>query len=435
MTAPRNRDIDIRWDFRSLPQFAQGNARHAIGIARTGGANCVTASLVRILGRGLHCIADIVDVNSSAIDNEVASLLDGKKSTKDLSVETWSLHRLQVAELLSDLVRPIVNRANRNGNNPLVIGVQPIGVWIDHPISARRHFETLCNGTQLAESTDVNVVDDLPLRDLACGGRGGPTHAWADWVLLADRSGIPGSRNHGVVRFGPTVRLCVIPSRSTRDACDHFVALDVCPGRDLIMAIAELCNVQPKLLMSTEYCVQGTSDLTLLNAWRENIPASRSWEPLPFADVDVYRITKDALVGRSVDPRSLAFTLVRFISERIKVAVRSEKLSTLPVSRLILADDLEANRLFLTEIGRQIPDVETCHMAESFPQDCLDSAGAALMAIARIDQVVTNSFRLTKTTIPRILGNIIPGNPKNWERLVRETVQQMPDSMKLKEAI
>lgn len=435
MTVPRNRDIDIRWDFQSLPQFAHGNARHAIGIARSEGANRIHAVLVRVLGRGAHCVADIVDVNSSSIDTEIVELLDSDAATRNKSLENWSLLRLQIAELCSDLVRPIINRANRSHNNPLVIGLYPIGIWIDHPISARRHFESICNGTQLAELTDLNIVDDLPLRDLACGGRGGPANVWADWVLLADRSGIPGSRNHGVVRYGPTIRLSVIPSRSTTDACDQFMAVDVCPGLRLADAIATICNVSPKLLMSAEFSVQGTSDLTLLKAWHDKIPDSRPWEPSPFSDVDVFQITNDALAGRRVDSSSLAFTLVRFIAERMKAAVRSEALNATPISRLILAGGMEANRLFITEIGRQIPDIAVGQTVDSIPPGCLDSAGAALMAIARIDQVVTNSFRLTRTTTPRILGSIIPGNPKNWERLLGEAIQQMPESMKLKEAI
>ena len=94
----------------------------------------------------------------------------------------------------------------------------------------------------LAKLTGLTVVDDLPARDLAHGGRGGPCEAVGAWLLLSDRGIMPGRVIRALVDLNQTTRLFLLPPRQPVQLPPQLVCYELGPGLSLldgIMATAD----------------------------------------------------------------------------------------------------------------------------------------------------------------------------------------------------
>jgi anhydro-N-acetylmuramic acid kinase len=423
--------IDISWDFDCLPRFGHGKPRYAIGIARSESENIIRASLVRVFGTATNLVCDAVGTGSAALNTDMANVLHPSTNLEHVAASQILRTKLEIAELCAELVRSLRRTVRAERGDILAIGIDGIGVW-HSDLMGQSRYEVLCHSSLLAEMTGLTVIDDFPSRDLAHGGRGGPISAVADWILLGDRSGMPGQRNQGLLRLGPTFRLLVFPSRSVRQFPPPMFAMDVCPGLDLIHAICRALRVSTPMLTKPTFAVAGRPRQAILQEWLATTSGSGKWSPRSMFDpasLDALSLERN---GNNPSADDLFATAIRFFSHKVADAIKNDLARSMPIGDLLLSGPMQSCGLLIHELSSRLGGTRVMPIDYQFHSNLLDSTSAGVLAILFLDQVVSNSTCLTGTRTPRVLGRINCGAPTNWSEVASHLGQFARQPMPLR---
>lgn len=428
----RSDGLNVLWNHSSLPQFARSYPRLAIGISYTPGSRSIETTLVRALGRGVHLVCDILKWESFQLPDDLCKILS-HSSPGELCLSRMAQAKADLAEFCASAIRPFIAYSKRHHDDALVIGLHQLGVWIDDRISGSM-YEPVCSNSILAETTGITVVDDFPARDLAHGGLGGPTNLLSDWILVGDRSGIPGIRNRGVLRLEEVFRLNLIPNRDNHQVPSNYVSATINPGMNLIRAIYNTFRTSFPTSFAKDYSAQGKIIRPLLEAWQQIPTAVEPWAHDFKLDPRYIQALNQQLEAAESPLQDVYSSAVRYLGLNLCQRLSECIPDSMPISEIILTGTLQKDGAFLSLLKAELPFAVTPSQHVNGLLE-IDSAAAAIMAIARIDQLIGNAYRSSKVKVPRCLGRVTPGNPKNWERVTLELYNQLTSILKLKEAV
>jgi anhydro-N-acetylmuramic acid kinase len=375
------------------------------------------------------------------------------------------------AEAAADVALSLANRLATDQGSVTAIGLQGFGQWREDLVDGRS-FTPHCDTARLSRLTGLTVVDDFPGRDLAHEGRGGPCEAVGFWLLLADRGTIPGRRIRALLDLDDMVRLVLLPPRQTGQLPPHLLAYDVAPGTRLLTTLTNrLLDDRAASDLQGKMAVQGRVLDPLLQKWLETLPPQPvSWRPdgdpleplcqvldehlLNLAAPKVCEIPRSAAtrrtpadgVGRwTAQPsigdhagslQDILCTAVHLIARRVTQLVKDHLPRSQPVGQLVLSGPLRGNGLFVSEIRRQLPEIELSSLdAWGIPSPARWAAATGLLAQLMIDQIPANGPGLTGAQWPRILGRITPGSPANWHQVLVDMAATLPIKMPLRDAV
>lgn len=427
----KNHPMNVRWDFGALPKFSHTAARYAIGISHARGERCLRAALVRSLGRGHEMVCDPIEGSSIEIPADLLRFLSHDIDSGNLDIHELAFWRSELADRCSILAKPFIARAKRDHQEPLAICVDGLYAWAQDELGQRRHH-SLCDATALAEKTGITVVDDLPGADLAHNGMGFPMTGVADWILFGDRSGMPGYRNRAILRFGPSIRVTVVPSRTTRTDPPVVIPLDAGPGIDLFDAVRDAIGLHAGFESKT--AVQEPPFTSLVTQWCDAADESSMRDNARLVDWIVSQV-KDYESSRRVSAAGWMMTCLEFVARNAARRITDGLPPSIPVCEIILTGDLHLDGLLQNRLCHYMPGPAIRSGEPIAELSRLDPIATAVMAFLRIDNAIGNSTRQTGTEKPRPLGRLTPGRPSNWNSVLAEMAAGMRQSMTLKTAV
>ena len=426
----------IRIDPADVGRATPPRKRRVIGLRVSSRFQTISAALVNCEGAGFNAKIDVLASNIRDIPPEVVSLHDRIVRPAADPRLPHAVFAAEIAECQAAMVHQLLSQARLDPNQILVLGIVEPGQW-DEDANEQRSWLSLCDAARLAETTGLSVVDALPARDVAQGGRGGPLAVLPLLILFSGWQRIQRSA-WVVIELSESVQVTYFSTAHPREEA-RILMRTVEPGLSLIDDLArqttsgrQACDVGGRL------AVQGRKLSDLLDDWKAhryfaNPPA---WNPT-FASQKEFL---QAAVGRPVHARrslqDVLCTATHLVADGIKQAVEQRLPQDPPIAHAVLLGGGCQNGMLLREIAVRLPNC-TLLKAEDFglKNQTVPGALAAILALLHVDHVAGNLPDITGAETPRVLGRLTPGTPVHWRRLLMEMVANKPQMLTLRNAM
>ena len=421
------------------PPSSPDSRRWTIGISVSADCTRLSATLVAARNQGLLIEAELSEGLIVQIPGETSSLWTqlvepGSKLSAAETIEAVGTLRAQLSETQASVVDALLAQAGMPSVRILVVGVHDPGLW-NWGRATRTGYLGLCDAARLAEATGMNIVDAFAARDVAAGGQGGPLTAIAQWVLLAHPR-----RSRVVLDLGRTTRLTYLGARRAERGLPRVHSFEAGPGMRLVDLFAQrFTNGEHRHDPGGRLAVQGQRLSALMDHWladpyfRRSIPR---WHPL---GVRPERFLLDALqmaVQSGWSVRDLLCTATHFVAESVATAIRRDLPGDVAIDEIVLTGGGQQNGMLLGELARLFPNIPLVHVADlGIESEALTPACAALLALLHLDQVPGNPPEVTGSEFARVLGQLTPGSPQSWQRLVSTLGASRPAIRPLRSAI
>ena len=346
------------------------------------------------------------------------------------TLEQRELLSMQLTSIALQLCQQLMST---EADEVLAAGIMGAGLWSCDDVEARSYTE-LVNTSVIAERLGTTVIDDFPGRDLAQGGRGGPLEIHGRWMLLADRSSIPGRRWRALLDIAPHVsNFSMIGPPDFRGREETVLSTDITVGSRLISEmIADRCRETTQPVDVDQLADNGTVIPELYDLWSATATEYPTWHPhgvsvLPL----VYALADSVHAEDSVE--NLVATAFQFIATRIADHIKHRVPPTCPVGELLLMGDGSNRRTMVRLLNEQLPGVPVRKLSELGQDRTIHAASVAALTLLHIWQIPvpsTNGYE-----VPRVPGRITPGSPSNWRRVLHAMTNNAPWLLPLREAI
>ena len=308
--------------------------------------------------------------------------------------------------------------ATKNGSvlsEVLAIGVSEPGKAIIGEGGPGSHVD-LIDPAQLADLSGVNVVSGFPARDLASGGKGGPLSPLPLWLLFRSAH-----CQRIFLHLGRFVRLVRLPRLTGSLSSVSGLGYRLSHGTALVdLLVSQLTNGRRQLDSGGRLAVQGRRVDELVEHWLNQEEAL----PPPTAGdaAEMLRSAVPMAVKHGWSVYDLLCSATHFVAE--SAARTLQHLARDPQgTEVILAGGGLANGLILRHLTAQLSDYPLQRIEQLGGQsDVIPGAVAATLALLHFDQVPANVAGLTGAETPRVLGNLTPGGPQAWQRLLTSCV-------------
>jgi anhydro-N-acetylmuramic acid kinase len=401
---------------------ADDERRHWIGISASTDCQRLTAVLLTSIGRGTRLRAEVTSALTSDLQPETSALLRrltgaGPESNDPCTMEMIPFARARLAEEEATAVQELLQHASVADSAVWAVGVGAPGIW-----SLDSHepggYLPLCDAARLAEQTGLNVINGFPARDMALGGLGGPVNPLPYWILLRSAE-----EDWILLDLGRTSRMTYLPRDCGPASAADVLSLDAGPGMSLLdLLTRRLTNGGQSFDAGGRLAVQGRRISRLVDHWLSNDYFQRPlprWEPRgvrpePFLD-DSLRMALEH--GWSV--RDLLCSATHFVADTIALAFGRMPSSRAGINEMLLTGGGQSNGMLLREIASRLPQMKITRLEQRGTNtDTLDAASAAVLAVLHLDQVPANLPAVTGAEVGRVLGQLTPGSPRTWQRLL-----------------
>jgi len=393
--------------------------RFFIGLASGSGGEGADAVLVETTGIGTQLNCRIVEHRRRLHARETQDLFmrslaaGASTSVGDLAI----LHR-QLGESAAGCALDMMGANRLDASRVLAIG--HLGPLVSHEPAGRPPV-TLEIGMNsvIAERTGLTVFGSFRDRDLAAGGQGMPITALADWMLFRNAT-----QNRLLVHLGGTTSAVYLPVNARPQ---DVVAYEVGPGTRLLDAVIrqgsggrERCDAGGK------HAVQGRCLDNLLIEWLEHPFLQRrppkSLGRSEFGAEWIARAARNVLAAKGTLEDFLC-TLSHFL---VIGLVRS--LAWLPqtsaVQNVWISGGGSRNGLFWRLLEQEMKGIALHRLDDlGVPAQGRQAAAAAILTAMAMDGIPATSPSATGT-VGRLLGQVTPGDPRNWARCLRWMAEQ-----------
>lgn len=266
---------------------------------------------------------------------------------------------------------------------------------------------------RLAERTGLTVVHGFRLRDRSAGGRGHPITALADALLF--RSPV---RDRLLIHLGAVTSVLALP-RGARLA--DVVGFDAGPGNQLLDALVQ-CGSRGKETTDAggRRAVQGRCLEPVLARWREHpyfarrppkmVPPEAFGRPFLLAAFDAAR-----RLGAGLS--DLLCTATHLVARAVGETVRAWLPAGGPRDVLVSGGGVR-NGFLWQLLAQQFPGEEPQRTdVAGVPALARHAAAAAVLAALTLDAVDGNLPLVTGAVGGRLLGQLVPGDGRNWARV------------------
>ena len=278
----------------------------------------------------------------------------------------------------------------------------------------------------VADQTGISVVTSFAARDLAAGGTGTPLTAAADYLLAR------GSEDRLFVHLGAVASLLLITASAKTS---HITAFDAGPGNHFLDALVSRCT-RDKIDSGGTRAVQGRASDELLDAWSRNLYLQRKPpKAVSRSDFD------DAFALSCIDDtkrlglglNDLLCTATHFVARCISLGVRH----WLPANPrdIYLSGGGTRNGFLRQLLAAQFPGESLRRSDDAgIPTLARKASAAAVLAALTLDGVTGNLPHLTGAAGGRLIGRIVPGDPRNWAMVAAWAAEQMWDYAEIRRA-
>lgn len=350
------------------------------------------------------------------------------------SGETTAVQRNLVAAQLTDIALRLCDRTfsevAETADEVLATGVCGAGVW--NGDANLRAYTELIDSARLAEQFGVTVIDNLPGRDIAQGGQGGPMEAHGLCMLLADRTPVPGQRWRALVDISPHVsNVTVIGPPRQWGQPGTFMTGNVGVGSRLLSELKLTYKDAIGGRLLEELADSGEAIPELNQLWCATTGPITTWHPEGINALSlIYALQKSVYADARIE--DLITTAYHHIAYQICRYVQYQVPKISPVGELFLMGEGSDGALG-NQLKQQLIAVPVRRLAELGQDRTIHAAGVAVLTLFHLWQIPVPCTNSGET--PRVPGRINPGSPSNWRRVLGTMTSNAPWLMPLREAI
>lgn len=289
-----------------------------------------------------------------------------------------------------------------------------------------RRIYPLLDAEAISFGTGMNVIDQLPSKDLLAGGQGWPLSAIPLWMMWGDRRHPVATETRLIVELNPNLVATRLPPSDGLDSEFPEIQQVWVPG---LNAVATTPAPDANPADNTGPVSRETTSETVQRWWNWLYPAV---VPMQFdRQTELHSVAKKIRTDRD-----------GYCRHRPILSLWLRAIETL------LQDSPEQGALIVVLAQPPWEARLQAALREHFPQHQVRSAGdfdcsvphhgsliAATHGFLHIDQMPCNLPWITGTDIPRILGRMIPGTPSRYRNLLVEMSDYRPPVMKLRDAV
>ncbi len=391
-------------------------SRILIGLSVGSGLEGVDAAAVRLGGVGLNLTTEVLDAVRITFPPSVRDLLRldlGKLSPS--STANNDLIR-NIAETAIHGARQVLTRVAISPRDTFATAfLEPGHSGIELPISWSNV------AVRIAEQTGLTVFHGFRYRDRAAGGAGNPITSAADYLVLRSATA-----NRLLIHLGAvTYLLQVAPNSRVSGA----IGFEAGPGNQLLDSlIYHGTRGKERYDPGGKTAVQGRCLEPLLARWLEHPHLTRtppkSVHPEAFGR-SFLLAAFDATRQLGAGLPDLLCTATHLIAHVLMEAAR-QWLPESPTPRQILISGGGVRNGFLWQlVGQQFGSEPIARSNEAgLPALARNAVAAGILAALTCDGVDGNLPHLTGAAGGRLLGQLIPGDGRNWARVAAWVADQ-----------
>ena len=377
-------------------------SRTFVGLSFGSSLEGIDAAVVRVVGIGLGAVPRL----------ERTARLPMPASVREEYLQSRVL-----AEAASQAVRHVVIQSGCAAREVFAVGLlEPA-----HPVGDR-----IVNWPEvadcIAEITGLTVVHGFRGRDRAAGGSGHPITAASDFLVL--RSEV---EDRLLIHLGAVSSVLFIPANAKVQSLHGF---ETGPGSQLLDSIL-FHGTRGKELTDPggKKAVQGRCLEPLLTRWLEHPHLTRkppkAVHPEAFGRAFLHGVF-DAARDLGAGLPDLLCTISHFITRSIGEAWRGRLPAGVP--RVLVSGGGVRNGFLWQLLGQQFEGTPIARTDEAgLPATARKSAAAAILATLTCDGVPGNLAPLTGAVGGRVLGQVVPGDSRNWARCTAWLAEQAGD--------
>lgn len=431
---------------RDQPEFVQLIDRYRLGDARRlvlglypgQDFSRIDAALLLARGRG-KCLRPMwIEHRTCHPAGSVADACRRWQTAAASRLDELSQLRCDFTGQLALAAQQVLSISQNSERKLLAVCVDDPGIWV-RDFDGALSWEPMVSASLLAEMLGFCVIDGLPLRDLAGGGRGWPVEPLAWWLLFADRHHRMASSIRILVHWGSDCRVCLIPPSDGVD--DHLPELRhlMLPGLNLETAMLATSGLHGMSAMDRcRLGAQGSvSDQLATFLMQCTTEVQDSSHPAATEKRQKTAELASRFVRENRIPVSDMLKTLAVVCARAIADFASEGDTGNPPARfeLVGGGGMDENGLLASELGR-LMNARWMEAREfNYSSMSLNAASAGMMGLMHIDQMPLSVPGLTGCMVPRVAGRMTPGSLSSFRRLIMEMADTNPPIMKLREAV
>ncbi len=419
-----------------IDRYRLGQAqRLSMGVSLEKDFQVLRCSLVLAEGRGKFLKVRWIENLQAEIPVSIANACLNATVAQETSVAEFAQLRVDLTRTLANGINQLAMMSGVHSRMLMVVCVDEPGLWCQD-YDGRRTWQPFCEPELLAESTGLTVVDALPSRDLAVGGRGWPLYPLPQWLMFADRNKTVAERPRLLVTWSEWTELTWFPESDGLDEELPAIRYWRGPGSELENRLICECG-QPELSAAhrNELGAQGKTDEVLAITWQEFQSVWNLSRNEPSADQlqEFVQVSLQLVLDRNLTIgdvlKTLASHLARSAQKFLGAGHGAQH------CQWVKGGALAHHGLLLSEINQML-DADWVDPADAhYDPEFLRAASAAMAGLMHLDQMPLTIPWLSGAELPRMLGRLTPGSPANWRRVIMEMGDCRPPVMKLREAV
>lgn len=391
-------------------------SRIVIGAAIGSGLEGPDVAVVRLSGIGLDIVPRTEKSKRVPFPATIREVLRPTPETHSTTPITSAELSRQVADAIVHAVRSASLEAGLSPRDIFAVGlldpVRPAGTT---PLTWREIAD------RVADQSGLTVIHDFRGRDRAAGGFGQPITAVADHLAFRrDRE------DRLLIHLGSAASVLFIPAGAK---VTQIAGFDAGPGNQLLDSMVyHGSRGREAIDPGGKKAVQGCCVDALLARWLEHPFLSR--KPPRVVPPDAFSRgfllgAFDAAREQGAGLADVLCTATHVIARSIREAARTWIASS---TRVLLSGGGVRNGFLWQLLAQQFPDVTLSRIDEvGMPALSRNAAAAAILAALTCDGVPGNAAPLTGAMSGRLLGQIVPGDGRNWSRCANWIADQISD--------
>ncbi len=409
--------------------------RLCIGLAIDEDFSRIAGALLLAEGRGKFLRPQWIEQRTIHIPDITARACREFAGQSNPSAHELFQLKLDLTRQLAAAVHSLMALSGGAAKKMLAVCVQDPGIWpVDY--DGKPSYEPFCEPNSLAEHCGISVIDGLPQRDLAAGGRGYPIAPLANWLLFADRDRRVAQHSRLYLNLRQNLELTFLPKSDGLDEELPKIQFHLSPGLQFEQLLVQTAHSGTVAASSSHLGAQGKVITELVRGWTDIVSSSGAGlGPLPSWQDPLLQSVRH-LVRQ---PNHASADIIRsanwFMAQQVKHFL--SQLQSPPANlQLVPGGHLKNQGLLINEIDRAIGKHELLTFDHvGFQPQHGDGVTTAMLGLMHIDQMPADLPWLTGCEFPRVLGRLTPGRPHNWRQVIMEMADFHPPVMKLREAV
>lgn len=418
-----------------IDRYRLGQAqRLSIGATLSDDFSTLQSTLVLAEGRGKFLRVRWIEGRQVEIPESIAVACRQAVSDAQFLMRDFAQLRVDLTRAMATGVNQMAAVSGVHANMLMVVCIDEPGIGI-RDYDGSLAWQPFCEPETLAEMTGLTIVDSLPSRDLAAGGRGGPFTPLPAWLLFADRNSTIAEQPRLLVDLGPWTELTWLPESDGLDDDLPAIRFQRLLGTgfeaELLRELGTECGIaEPIAGQAAAEPHQGIIDLLLQFGMQHELNRK-----LPNADAMsalVQQVVK-VVNAEGLAPNTASYSLAAYIVEAadrfVKKRDSTAKMRLVPGGKLI--DEGQLGVALKQKFQVAWLDCQPMNYDASY----LRASTAAICGLMHVDQMPITIPWISGSEMPRVLGRLTPGSPAHWRRVIMDMGDCRPPVMKLREAV